>query len=181
MCFHKVINRSESYNTVSVFQILIVQQNSKRGLQIQLLKKENTGVFKETLFLIFDPIFFYSLSKSYRLMEKLKKKDEEITSSDADTVTIGLDSDNTDSELSRLPAKEILLSEVTDEMKEQVNILKQIFVKESKNERLGSVSEILKLTVQEYADKLSNIKKTGLKTGYNLDSLKIETQGISIS
>ena len=66
-------------------------------------------------------------------------------------------------------------------MKEQVNILKQIFVQESQNEKLGSVLEISKLATQEYADKLSTAKKVGLKTGYNLDSLKIETQGISMS
>ena len=83
--------------------------------------------------------------------------------------------------MSPLPAKEILLSQVTDDMKEQVNILKQIFVQESKNEKLGSVLEISKLAAQEYADKLSTTKKAGLKTGYNLNSLKIETQGISIS
>ena len=72
-------------------------------------------------------------------MEKLKKRDEEITSSNAGTVTIGLDSDDTDSDLSPLPAEEILLSQVTDKMKEQVNILKQIFEQESKNEKLDSV------------------------------------------
>ena len=83
--------------------------------------------------------------------------------------------------MSPLPTKETLLSQVNDEMKEQVNILKQIFVQESKNEKLGSVLEISKLAAQEYADKLSATKKVGLKTGYNLDSLKIESQEISMS
>ena len=48
----------------------------------------------------------------------------EITSSNADTVAIGTNSDDTDSDLSPLPTEEILLSQVTDEMKEEVNILK---------------------------------------------------------
>ena len=80
---------------------------------------------------------------------------------DEDTVTTGLDSDDTDSDLSPLPYKEILLSQVTDEMKEKVNILKQIFVQESKNEKIGSVLEISKLTTREYGDKLFNTKKVG--------------------
>ena len=151
-------------------------------MQIQLLKKkENTGVFQGDIMFNFRSYFLYSLSTSYRLMEKLTKKTEEITSSDADTVTIGLDSDDTDSDLSPLPANEILLSQVTDEMKEQVDILKQIFVQESENEKTGSVLEISKLTAQEYAHKLSDTKKAGLKTGYNLDFLEIETRRISIS
>ena len=77
-------------------------------------------------------------------MEKLKKKMKKLALR-TQIDSIGLDSDDTDSDLSPLPAKEILLSQVTDEMKEQVNILKQIFMQESKNEKLGSVLEISKL------------------------------------
>ena len=151
-------------------------------MQIQLLKKkENTGIFEGDI--IFNFRFYFLLFFKYVIPfdGEAQEKDEEITSSNADTVAIGTNSDDTDSDLSPLPTEEILLSQVTDEMKEEVNVLKQIFVQESKNEKLGSVLEISKLAAQEYADKLSTTKKAGLKTGYNLNSLKIGTQGISIS
>ena len=145
-------------------------------MQIQLLKKkENTGIFEGDI--IFNFRFYFLLFFKYVIPfdGEAQEKDEEITSSNADTVAIGTNSDDTDSDLSPLPTEEILLPRVTDEMKEEVNILKQIFVQESKNEKLGSVLEISKLAAQEYADKLSTTKKAGLKTGYNLNSLKIGT------
>ena len=69
-----------------------MQQNSKGHLQIQLLKKkENTGVLQEDI--IFNFRFYFLLFFKYVIPfdGEAQGKDEEITSSNADTVTIGLD------------------------------------------------------------------------------------------
>ena len=100
----------------------------------------NTVIEKEGIFegdIIFNFRFYFLLFFKYVIPfeGEAQEKDEEITSSNADTVAIGTNSDDTDSDLSPLPTEEILLSQVTDEMKEEVNILKQIFVQESKNEK----------------------------------------------
>ena len=98
---------------------------TQRSFANTVIEKEgNTGIFEGDIIFNFRFYFLSFFKYVIPFDGEAQEKYEEITSSNADTVAIGTNSDDTDSDLSPLPTEEILLSQVTDEMKEEVNILK---------------------------------------------------------
>ena len=100
--------------------------------------------------------------------EKQNETDEGLL----DHVVVG--EEETEVELSPLPLTDLLLSNLSDNLRGQLHVLKQELIQQSKNPHFSKVLEITKTMAQEYAENVINAKKIGVKTVYNLDSLKFE-------
>ena len=120
----------------------------------------------------------FSLMKAKSVLpfdDEIENSTEEQNETDEgllDHVVVG--EEETQVELSPLPLTDPLLSNLSDNLRGQLHVLKQEFIEQSKNPHFGSVLEITKTTAQEYAENVINAKKTGIKTVYNVDSSKFE-------